>query len=787
MASPHSPEPPRSPTRTIDDLLTCPVCLESFRDPKTLACLHTFCSNCLENCRRPYRREITCPVCKKITSLPPMGIQGLQNDFRIQQIKDILQKQHVSPVKHSEDSPPVTTTSANAGPKDCDLCKAQKRCSPSSHHCVQCCMFYCPSCNDKHKANALFSSHHVIDMCSGNATEVMFCKLHPEHAVRYFCRSCSCMLCTICTMDHNPQHMPVTLDKGVIDQYHSNLQDLLISVNSKHAEVKSHAKYLGTLKQTYKRALYEAQKTIHARASEAITEIQNEEKALITKAQDELESRMRTLGLDNLGDINFHLANIESLQTEVHDVMKGSPQNCLMVYDDVVTRMTAVADTPMPSIQSCKSSTIVKFVPKEEPLNVALGVIQECTLSEDSFSEDQCSSPGSPPTSPYGGPSFTSLSRRKKSSGGPKRVSSILSALACKKGEVKIGKVKAFSAQAEKVKNNAINADDLLGAGGSNSQEMRDVEEPQPSCSSPSSGACADTPPSSPNRDEAARYRRDQQVSLVFKIDQVGGWPGKIMTPSSVDFLPDGSIVVAECDNRLQVFDRNGQSMRIIGWGKIKPQGVAVTLDGRIAITDKKDKCVKIFTVDGECRSIWGSGMFSYPAGIAAMPSGNFVVADVDRHMVSIHSPDGGLLTQFGCWGSGDYQFNSPTYIAVTKDEHIIVSDSCNGFIKVFDKTGTFVRKFSSSSGHVLQDHLRRPQGLCADSQGNILLADRENHRISMFTLEGQFVRHLVSRLNGIKYPCDVRANAAGQLVVVESHSGFLTKEPHHAVKLFQV
>ena len=92
-----------SSTRVLDDLLTCAVCLDEYKDPKTLLCLHSFCFKCLENCKRAYRRDVTCPVCKKVTPLSGFGVGGLQNDFRIQQIRDILLNRPNSPGTSVED------------------------------------------------------------------------------------------------------------------------------------------------------------------------------------------------------------------------------------------------------------------------------------------------------------------------------------------------------------------------------------------------------------------------------------------------------------------------------------------------------------------------------------------------------------------------------------------------------------------------------------------------------------------------------------------------------------
>ena len=649
--------------------------------------------------------------------------------------------------------------------KKCDVCRAQSLQTPATHHCLQCSYFFCGACLSQHSRNAVFSSHHVVDMANPNEASAVFCKVHREQPVRYFCKDCNTMLCGICTMTHSTDHKPVSIDRHVIKRYQEELADNLRSIKSKLNVVSKRTKYLETIRQTYQKALYDTQTGVRRRTDDLIKHIREQERRLLADAQQRMDAKMRMLGLDSLGEMNYHRANIENLHADVQSVILGSPQQCLMAYDDLIGRMKAVSEAALPILQAPKLGSVLKFVPSEDSaVELMVGQLQEVNISECHIDEELSPTADiSPPFFDFTGP----LSPSSKK--GLSKRAAILNAISpTRKSEVKIGKVKAFNATLDKSKAvKAINADQLM----SSSQD-----DPQPSSST------SPPPPTSPT---PALRNYLSKPSLIFNVDQIGGWPGKIMNPSGVDFLPDGSVVVAEAENRLQVFDRQGQSLRIIGWGKIKPHEVAVTRDGSIAITDNKDKCIKVFSAEGELKSIWGTGMFGQPAGIAMMACGNFVVTDVDKHVISIHTHDGSLLTQFGSWGCGDYQFNSPSYVTVNQDEEIFISDSGNGCIKVFDQRGKFLRKFSlSASG---QGTLRRPQGVCIDTQGNVLIADRDNHRISLHSRDGTFNKHILDKSDGLRYPCDIKASADGYVVVVETHLGFLSKEPHHAIKLYRI
>ena len=73
-----------------------------------------------------------------------------------------------------------------------------------------------------------------------------------------------------------------------------------------------------------------------------------------------------------------------------------------------------------------------------------------------------------------------------------------------------------------------------------------------------------------------------------------------------------------------------------------------------------------------------------YPYGVAVDLYGFILVADTDNHRVSIFNKDGNFVHCFGSWGSAIGQFRCPYGIAVSASGNIYVSDHFNKKIQLF-------------------------------------------------------------------------------------------------------
>lgn len=91
----------------LQDELRCDICLKTISEPKTLACLHSFCRICVDRLMKVaanthdlsklHRRHFfSCPVCRKRHAIPCNGVDGLQSHFKLANLCSILQKKQAS-------------------------------------------------------------------------------------------------------------------------------------------------------------------------------------------------------------------------------------------------------------------------------------------------------------------------------------------------------------------------------------------------------------------------------------------------------------------------------------------------------------------------------------------------------------------------------------------------------------------------------------------------------------------------------------------------------------------
>jgi sugar lactone lactonase YvrE len=189
-------------------------------------------------------------------------------------------------------------------------------------------------------------------------------------------------------------------------------------------------------------------------------------------------------------------------------------------------------------------------------------------------------------------------------------------------------------------------------------------------------------------------------------------------------------------------------------WAQL-PQGTTwggstswITADGKgnVLVLVRTAPYFRFFSRDGKpVKSFGEDGLFQNAHAVTVDSQGFLWVTDAASHVVQKFSPDGRLLMTLGTKGvAGDNasrnQFNQPNHVAVAPNGDIYVSDGYqNARVVHFSGNGQFVRIIGGVKGSQ-PGQLQLPHGVALDSRGRILVNDSDNKRVSVFDKEGKFV-----------------------------------------------
>jgi DNA-binding beta-propeller fold protein YncE len=193
--------------------------------------------------------------------------------------------------------------------------------------------------------------------------------------------------------------------------------------------------------------------------------------------------------------------------------------------------------------------------------------------------------------------------------------------------------------------------------------------------------------------------------------------------------------------NAIHVYDvADGSPRRVIGGpgdGPLQfknPRQVYIAPDDFVFIADYRNDRVQVLTPQLDFHSFVGVGQLRSPAGVCANAD-VVVVCEWGGHRVSVFNrSDGALLRRIGSSGNGDGQLKYPCGLCFLSDErHVAVADDDNHRISVFSIDGAFVR-------HVGVGVLKGPRGVGCSTVDELIVADFGNNRVSVFRASGELL-----------------------------------------------
>jgi hypothetical protein len=204
------------------------------------------------------------------------------------------------------------------------------------------------------------------------------------------------------------------------------------------------------------------------------------------------------------------------------------------------------------------------------------------------------------------------------------------------------------------------------------------------------------------------------------------------------------------------------------GWGKLPEHinfgythGICVDSEDRVYVHHTGKESVVTFDKDGQFLATWGSEFEGGAHGFYLHRNDdgteNFYFADTRRALVVKTTLAGEVLLEIGMPDRPDLYDSErryiPTDVCVAPNGDIYVSDGYGQYyVHQYDAKGVYIRSWGGRGSEPGQ--LIEPHGISVSfrsSEPEIYVADRNNHRIQVFTLDGRHKRFMDHNLD---LPC---------------------------------
>ena len=687
----------------LSDQLTCSVCLDNYREPRVLPCLHAFCKMCLERLVSQDGTSLTCPNCRRTTQVPQGGVSTLQSAFYIHHLVDV--RDTLEKVKDAKMA--------------CEKCEE----SEAKGYCRNCGKFVCHACITVHKKWKEYSSHEIatIEEIQSEAAKllppkrvILNCQIHPSEQLKIYCETCVQLVCRDCTVkthrDHQydlagdcfPKHRDaITVSLQPVKQQ-------LGIVNQAVAEVDARSRRLNergdTIKRDIQTAVDQLHDTLEARKRDLIVQVDQ----MVKQTGKALQSQRE----------GYELAQTQlssCLEFVEESLRTGSQEEVLSMKKQVVERMNEMGKEFEPRKYQPEPEQVLHFTHQH--------LLESCQRFGEVHMTPVC------PEKCY-----------VTGEGAQRAIRGEMAALTLFTVD-KDGR--------ERVDGNILITGELACRSDGTVVHCEVVEKRN------NSYALRYLPHSQGQHDLLIRVGGTHIRDSPMAVRVVGEFQGThvktiegVKEPRHLAITGSGEIVVAERSAYcVSVFDCEGHKLRSFGENKAEyPLGVALCSDNTVLVASCGEyHRVRRFTLDGQfIASVGTSGsshlQFDAPWSVTTSPTNDKVyVCDTSNFRIQVLNSDLTFSSTFGSRGNNQGQFNRPVDIAVDKHGNIFVADARNNRIQVFSPGGQFLRQFQELGPEM--GKLYSPVSVCIDCNDFVYVFEYSKCRVSIFDTKGNYIK----------------------------------------------
>jgi hypothetical protein len=201
--------------------------------------------------------------------------------------------------------------------------------------------------------------------------------------------------------------------------------------------------------------------------------------------------------------------------------------------------------------------------------------------------------------------------------------------------------------------------------------------------------------------------------------------------------------VLGEGEYRYEVSGKNWGNLPE-DWFYKEATAVAINSKGQVYVFNRGTHPMLVLDRDGNVESWWGDGVFGNPHGVTIGPDDSVFCVDNGDSTVRKFTPDGKLLMTLGTPNqpsgkmSGE-PFCVPAHVAIDKrtGDFYVADGYSNARMHKYSPDGKYL--FSWGESGTGEGQFNIVHNIDTDKNGWVYVADRENHRVQIFSPEGKY------------------------------------------------
>ena len=700
--------------KKLEEHLNCPICLDTYTDPKQLQCNHVYCRQCLLPLVVRDQQGLTCPACRQVTPISDRGVAGLQPAFQINRLLEIQETLRIIPAATPEKI--MESATSNVPPKS------------ALRHCFE----------------------------------------HPEEELKLYCEPCGELVCYQCVIKGGKHHdHDYALLKKAFDEYK---EEITSSLEPMEKQVNIAMKALSQLdtrcgeisdqqaatRDSIHKTCRRLRKAVNVREAQLIDQLDqmtSEKLKGLAFQRDQIETTLAQL----CSCLHLMKKSLEQ-ENEVHDalIMKSNAieqinELIIPLQEDFLkpnTKADIVFSIPADVSGVCQEFGQIlfkNFLPDPSQCRVTgrRGYMEAAVAEEEStvileainFVGESCKVP------------IRLLECEVVSEIAGTRASCTVERRG--QGQYEISYQPTIKGRHQlhiKVEGQHIRGSPFTVAVktpieklGTPILTIHEMSEPWGCVFNQNREVCV----TDINMHSVAVFTPGGQKLRSFGT--YGSDLGQFNHPCGLTLDGEGNFLVADCWNhRIQKFTAQGQFLAAVGAKGSGPSQFCYPTDiafntsnTKYYIVDRKNHRIQILNFDlstsvfsfGKKGS--GKGCFDRPYSVACDSTGNVYVADSHNHRIQVFTAEGKFLWMFGRRGEGTNELYYPIGVSIDTSDMVYVSDNGNHRVSIFTSDGTFVSSFGHTGSGPGESV--RPRGLAVDDCGVVYVCDHMYDQIQVF------------------------------------------------------